>query len=68
MLVLTRKRGQMVLIGNKIKVKIVSINRRRVMLGFTAPSGLLIQRNELRAALKEPSVDASPHEDAKTQE
>jgi carbon storage regulator len=55
MLVLTRKKGQVVVIGDNIEVKVVAIGPHRVMLGFTAPAGVRIHREELRAALDAPN-------------
>jgi carbon storage regulator len=49
MLVLTRKPGEEVVIGDNIRVTVVSICGNRVRLGFTAPAETLIHRAELRS-------------------
>ncbi len=44
MLVLTRRTGESVLIGNDIKVLILKTNRREIKIGIQAPSNLKISR------------------------
>ena len=48
MLVLSRKIGERVTIGNGIVVTVVQINRDRIRLGFDCPPELRILRDELR--------------------
>ena len=47
MLVLTRKLGEEVIIGDNIRLTVVSIRGNQVRLGFTAPAAISIQRKEL---------------------
>jgi carbon storage regulator len=47
MLVLTRRVGQTVVIDGKIEVKVVSLQGGKVRLGFTAPKGVLVDREEI---------------------
>ncbi len=47
MLVLTRKLGQTIKIGDHIAVKIVNIEQNKVQLGITAPDNVIIYRKEL---------------------
>jgi carbon storage regulator len=47
MLVLTRKPGEEVLIGDNIRLTIVLIRGKNVRLGVTAPPDVLIRRSEL---------------------
>ena len=56
MLVLTRKVGEEIVIGNDIRVRVVAVQGNQIRLGFTAPKEVSIQREELlrpgrRAAL-----------------
>lgn len=46
-LVLGRKKGQRVLIGNNIIVTVIKIGTERVKLGFEAPDDINIYREEL---------------------
>ena len=54
MLVLSRKHGQCVRIGDSIEVKVLEIEGGRVKLGFSAPPEVNIQREEIRHALPRP--------------
>lgn len=47
MLVLSRKPNEEILIGDNIRVTVVSIQGRQVRLGFSAPSNVSIFRSEL---------------------
>ena len=49
MLVLTRKLGEVVKIGNDVEVYVVGVSSGRVKLGFRAPRDVVIQRAELAA-------------------
>jgi carbon storage regulator len=49
MLVLSRKQGEQVLIGENIWLTVVEIGTNRVRLGFTAPVETLILREELHS-------------------
>jgi carbon storage regulator len=44
MLVLTRRIGEMLLVGDDIQVKIIDVRGDRVRIGITAPKGLPITR------------------------
>lgn len=60
MLVLTRKSGESVQIGNSVSVKVLSISGNHVRLGFSAPRDVAIRREEI--------VDAAPIPLARWQE
>jgi len=47
MLVLSRKRGEGVVIGHTIRVTVLAIRGKQVRLGFTAPMETLICREEV---------------------
>jgi carbon storage regulator len=47
MLVLSRKLGEEIVIGDNIRLTVVAIRGRRVRLGFTAPGSVSILREEL---------------------
>jgi carbon storage regulator len=51
MLVLSRKSGECVRIGESIEVKVLEIDGGRVKLGFSAPADVNIQRDEIRGTL-----------------
>lgn len=47
MLVLSRKCGETVVIGNKIKVTVIEVRGDRVRLGFQSPAEVPIHRQEV---------------------
>lgn len=59
MLVLTRKRGQSIIIGDHIRVTIVGIGEDQVRVGIEAPKGLGIYREEIYEAIKRANLEAT---------
>jgi carbon storage regulator CsrA len=57
MLVLTRKPGEKIVIGNGITVKVVEVQGNRVRIGIGAPDDVRVLRGELAFWLEE-SQDA----------
>ena len=55
MLVLTRKLGEKILIGNDITITVVDIGHSRLKLGIEAPAGHRILRSELVVDAETPS-------------
>lgn len=47
MLVLSRRVGEQVLIGDNVRVTVVSVRGEKVRLGFTAPDDVAIHREEV---------------------
>jgi carbon storage regulator len=58
-LVLTRKRGERILVGEDIVITILDIKGDAIRIGVDAPSGVRIQRHEVIAAIAEANVAAS---------
>ena len=50
MLVLSRKQGEVIVIGDDVTVTIVEVRGNRVKLGFTAPDEMSIRREEIHPA------------------
>jgi carbon storage regulator len=64
MLVLTRKEGEAIVIGNDVRVSVVSVGPGRVKLAIDAPKWMAIDRQEIhdrkqREALGEPAETES---------
>ncbi len=57
MLVLSRKQGQRIVVGNGITVTVVSVRGSRVKLGFEGPTEIPIHREEIRQRLAQMPVD-----------
>jgi carbon storage regulator len=54
MLVLSRKRGEEIVIGDNIRLTVLAICGRQVRLGLSAPEEVPIYRDELYAADRRP--------------
>lgn len=50
MLVINRREGESLIIGDGIEVRILELTHTRVKLGITAPEGVTILRNEILLA------------------
>lgn len=48
MLVLTRKLGEQIVIGDNIVISVVGVGRDRVKLGITAPADVPVHRQEIQ--------------------
>lgn len=59
MLILSRKSDESIVIGENIVVKVISIDRGSVKLGFEAPPSTLILRAELKEAVASENKKAS---------
>ena len=64
MLVLTRKPGERILIGDDIQVTILDVRGDGVRVGIDAPRGIRIQRDEVVQAVAESNLAASAADDA----
>ncbi|MGD9854566.1 MAG: carbon storage regulator [Planctomycetaceae bacterium] len=56
MLVLTRKSGERVHIGDGIIVQVVAVHRRRVRLGITCPDDVAVRRSPSKETPVKPAV------------
>lgn len=59
MLVLTRKAGEKILIGDDIVITVLDVRRDGVRIGIEAPTGVKIQRDEVVRAVTEANVAAA---------
>jgi carbon storage regulator len=59
MLVLTRKKGERVMIGDDIVVTVIDVRGDGVRIGFDAPRGVSIQRAEVVTAVTEANTGAA---------
>ena len=59
MLVLARKLDESIVIGEDIRIKVISIDKGIVKLGIEAPKDVSIMRNELLEDVKESNIAAS---------
>lgn len=62
MLVLTRKAGQTIMIGDDIEVTITGINKGHVRVAIHAPKEVAVDRAEIRAAkIANPRTEGGNH-------
>ena len=59
MLVLTRKKGESLLIGKDITITVVDITGDRIRIGIEAPKSLDISRTELIEETKSVNIESS---------
>ena len=59
MLILTRKLGQSITIGDDIKVTVLGIHGRQVRLGVTAPQKVIVHREEIYQKIQEENKRAA---------
>ena len=59
MLVLTRKKGQSIMLGDKIEISVVEINGDAVRIGINAPKEMTIYRREIYAAIQDENIRAA---------
>jgi carbon storage regulator len=53
MLVLGRKFGEKIIIGDDIEIQVIDIRGDRIRIGVTAPSGISVHREEIYKLVKE---------------
>lgn len=57
MLILSRKRGQRIVINNDITIVVVAIRGDNVRIGIEAPRGVTVHRQEIYDALRRSGED-----------
>lgn len=58
MLVLTRKKGEAIILNDNIEVVIVGIDGEQVKLGINAPKNIDVHRKEVYLAIQEENMSA----------
>ncbi|MDR1298545.1 MAG: carbon storage regulator CsrA [Deltaproteobacteria bacterium] len=58
MLILTRKIGEIVTIGNDIRIQVVDVKGRAVRLGIEAPSEWSVHRHEVFLRIQEQNLES----------
>jgi carbon storage regulator len=67
MLVLTRAKGQKIMIGHDIVLTVVEVNGDQVRLGIDAPSDISVYREEIFQSIKEQNEIAAKSDLTKEQ-
>jgi len=63
MLVLTRKLGESIRIGDNIVIKVVDLDSRHVKLGIEAPKNVIVNREEIYERIQNENKAASTSQD-----
>lgn len=58
MLVLSRKKGESIMIGDQIEVKILAVEGDQIKLGIVAPKSVKVHRSEIFEAIQEQNKEA----------
>ncbi len=58
MLVLTRKKGEKITLGDNIEIEVITLDNGKVKLGIKAPKDLKIFRTEVLEQIKEENKEA----------
>jgi len=66
MLILTRKLGETIRIGNEIKITILDANRTQIKVGIDAPPAITVHREEVYRMIRDQNVMAAEagHDDS----
>ena len=64
MLILTRRTGESIVIGDSVLVKVLGIRSGQVKLGIEAPKNLPVHREEIYRRIHEQAEGESPCTDA----
>lgn len=59
MLILTRKTGQSIRIGDDIEIEVLNIKGRQVRIGINAPGGMPIHREEIFQKIRKENLQAA---------
>lgn len=59
MLVLTRKKGQSIMVGDDVEISVVEVDGDAVRIGIKAPRDVAIYRREIYQAIQEENIRAA---------
>lgn len=60
MLVLSRKKGESIMIGDDIEITVVGVEGDTIRLGIKAPREISVHRKEIYESIKESNKEAVP--------
>jgi carbon storage regulator len=65
MLILTRRVGETVMIGNEVTVTVLGVKGNQVRIGVNAPKDVAVHREEIYERIKREEDDAPPSSSTK---
>ncbi len=63
MLILTRKSGEGLFIGDDIRITILEIRGKQIRLGIEAPTNIIVLRDEIYQRIQEENLQAAGAQD-----
>jgi carbon storage regulator len=64
MLILTRRVGETLMIGDDVTVTVLGVKGNQVRIGVNAPKDVAVHREEIYDRIKQEGGEASPNEDS----
>ena len=68
MLILTRRVGETLMIGDEVTVTVLGVKGNQVRLGVNAPKEVAVHREEIYNKIQEENAQEDAHEDANEDE
>lgn len=59
MLILTRRIGESITVGDEIRIQVIDIQGKQVRLGIEAPAGLQVHRREIYEKILKENLEAA---------
>ncbi len=63
MLILSRKLGESILLGDEVTITVVDVSKGVIKLGIDAPKEMMILRKELKEVVKDANIKAAQEVD-----
>ncbi len=65
MLILTRRVGESLMVGDDITITVLGVKGNQVRIGVNAPKDVAVHREEIYNRIQEGDVEASPEDDSR---
>ncbi len=64
MLILTRKLGETIRIGNEVRITILDVKGKNIRMGIDAPTDVTVHREEVYQMIKQQNILAAGYDDS----
>ncbi|HBM84079.1 MAG TPA: carbon storage regulator [Halieaceae bacterium] len=65
MLILTRRVGESLMVGDDITITVLGVKGNQVRIGVNAPKDVAVHREEIYNRIQEGDVEAAPEDDSR---
>ncbi len=65
MLILTRRVGESLMVGDDITITVLGVKGNQVRIGVSAPKDVAVHREEIYNRIQEGDVEAAPEDDSR---